>query len=473
MDLDELRSVQRTEREKSQLQHLRDSFYRDVATYVETRKDEYRSRLANADDPFAASEDAEHIKDEVETAQQVVEALYERRVGKVVKMAAFAAAGMGANEEGLTAEERSLFDDLVARIQRNRETVLDRVGGDTGGGSGGESGTDTSAAESAGDGRHPDASPEAPTTGPPGPGSGTGTDDPAPADEYAPDVVGDASPTAEATPGEDQTPAEPSAPVEGAPEGASGGGVLSEAMGGAGGTDTEGVGGNPADPDPDPDPDHGSTTDADVETDPGTGTGEHGQSVPGPGPGAGESEDGSGPGSARPDSEADAGPASTESGADPASTRVGTAATETPGVGDGDGNGAPGVDVGDDPLSADATDAAGPADPPAGDGSDGSDVREVTAADLDPSAPGVTATGGAVTGDRAAGASDGRSDGTAGTDPVAGGDPERVTVRVTGRVGEVYGVDGRAYDLAPEDVVTLPADNAAPLLDAGAAERLE
>ncbi|WP_049935874.1 hypothetical protein [Haloplanus natans] len=132
MNVEELRSVQRTERQKDSLQHLRDSFYRDVADYVAERKAERKRMAAEADDPFSSPE-VSRLTDEIETAEEVVESIYERRVGKIVKRATFAAAGMAAEDEGLTSEERDLFDDLVTRIERNRETVLDTLAGDVGG----------------------------------------------------------------------------------------------------------------------------------------------------------------------------------------------------------------------------------------------------------------------------------------------------------------------------------------------------
>jgi DNA replication factor GINS len=55
----------------------------------------------------------------------------------------------------------------------------------------------------------------------------------------------------------------------------------------------------------------------------------------------------------------------------------------------------------------------------------------------------------------------------------AAGEPERVTLRITRDVGEVFGVDERVYDLAAEDVVTLPEANAKPLLDRDAAEEID
>jgi len=51
--------------------------------------------------------------------------------------------------------------------------------------------------------------------------------------------------------------------------------------------------------------------------------------------------------------------------------------------------------------------------------------------------------------------------------------PERETVRITDDVGPIFGVDEREYDLSEDDIVQLPAANAAPLVDRDAAERLE
>ncbi len=128
MNLEELRSVQRAERQKDSLQHLRDSFYEDVAAYVVQLKDERERAVEAADDPFA-SEDVRQLTDKIESTREIANALYERRVGKVVKHASFAAADMATDEEGMTTEERELFDDLVGRIRQNRETVMATLDG--------------------------------------------------------------------------------------------------------------------------------------------------------------------------------------------------------------------------------------------------------------------------------------------------------------------------------------------------------
>jgi|APHM01.1.fsa_nt_gi Uncharacterized protein conserved in archaea len=130
MNLDELRSVQSKERQKDSLQQLRDSFYQDVAAYIADLRAERDRRAERVDNPFGDDE-VRQLSDELDTAEEVSEALYERRVGKVVKLASFAAADMSASEEGMTTEEQALFDDLVDRIKQNKASVLDVLAGES------------------------------------------------------------------------------------------------------------------------------------------------------------------------------------------------------------------------------------------------------------------------------------------------------------------------------------------------------
>jgi DNA replication factor GINS len=129
MDLSELQDVQRTERQMDSLQHLSDTFYEDVAEYIAERKAERRRLASKTDDPFGDPA-VGRLTDEIKTAEEVVQAIYDRRIGKVVKLASFDAADMKTDTAGLTSEERELFDDLVARIITNREHVLSVLGGE-------------------------------------------------------------------------------------------------------------------------------------------------------------------------------------------------------------------------------------------------------------------------------------------------------------------------------------------------------
>jgi DNA replication factor GINS len=301
MNVEELRTVQRTERQKDSLQHLRDSFYRDVAEYIAERKAERERVASEVDDPFSSPE-VSRLSDEIGTAEEVVESIYERRVGKIVKRATFAAAGMAAEDEGLTSEERDLFEDLVARIEDNRRAVLDDLVGDV------------DAADADADGATESDAP--------------GTEESTPTDPTDAETAVDPTPTA---PDPDD--------------------LLAEAMGGGEGSD-------------------GDASDA--------------------GGGAGPaSDDGAPAAAATPDPEPESDP-STTPGAEPNT-------------------------------------ASPPTDGPATDGGDA----------------------------------------------VATPDTDRTMLRITRDVGEIFGVDEREYDLASEDVVTLPTANAEPLLDRGAAERLE
>jgi len=128
MNLDELQSVQARERQSSDLQHLRSSFYREVGEFVHELTEERARLVEAADDPFSSPE-VRKLSDDIETAEGTVEAIYERRVGKVVKKASIAAAGMPVDDDGLTDEEAALFEDLVDRIERNRESVLSVLDG--------------------------------------------------------------------------------------------------------------------------------------------------------------------------------------------------------------------------------------------------------------------------------------------------------------------------------------------------------
>ena len=133
MNLDELQSIQSRERQATSLQNLRPTFYKDAGEFIQELVRERDRAAERATDPFS-SDEVRRLTDDIETAKSTVEAIYERRVGKVVKTASIAAAGMPADEDGLTEEEERLFETLVERIEANREHVLDDVLEDGGSG---------------------------------------------------------------------------------------------------------------------------------------------------------------------------------------------------------------------------------------------------------------------------------------------------------------------------------------------------
>jgi DNA replication factor GINS len=295
IDLDELQSVRDTERRTDKLQQLRDSFYSEAGDYIQQLRRERERAAERADDPFDAPEVAQ-LTDEIDTAEGTVEAVFERRIGKIVKAASLAAADQPIDDAGMTAEERALFEDLVDDIIASRQRVLDTLAGEDGAEAEPDRERDT--------GDQENADPESPEVG-------------------AADLMGEDGP---AGPGNEATP-----------------------------------------PESDPGSDRGST------------------------PGASQGAAGGRP--------AEQTGSASEGDADP--TRPGE-------------RGAAGGSGGHEPER-------GESEPPVGDG----------------------------------------------------GTVDRATVQVTADVGAILGVDGREYDLATDDVVQLPAANADPLVDRGAAERLD
>ncbi|WP_135303097.1 hypothetical protein [Haloarcula amylovorans] len=330
MNLDELQSVQSRERQTDQLQQLRSTFYEEAGTFVAQLREERDRAADRADDPFDSPE-VNRLTDDIKTAEQTVEAIYERRIGKIVKMASLAAADMPTEDDGLTQEEEHLFESMVGAIESNREHVLDVIAGDAPAGAvgGGSPATDDAANE-------PTATADQ---------SGDRTSDPTP--DQMPDAV------------------------------------------------------------PDPPEQDGETTDGEASVD--------AADIMGGGDGQ-----------------------STENGDEGPVSESASPATEAP---------TPPPERDPDRPADEATAAIG------------SDTASA------PSSPTGDASGVTVPNDEA--------DAAAEPDGAATDDVERRTVRITDDVGEIFGVDQREYDLSTDDVVTLPADNADPLVERDAAEPLE
>ena len=354
MDLDELRSVQSKERSKDSLQHLRDSFYEDVAAYLSERKRQRDERAASVDQPFS-DEQVRKLSNEIDTAEEVVESLYERRVGKVVKLASFAAAGAPTDTDGMTVQEAELFEDLVVRIEQNKSRVLDVL----------ESGADVAlAGEAAVPTSESATEPEAEASAAPA------------ADPTAPPATGSEAPASDA--------ADPTQPED------------------------------------------------------------------------------------RPDSEPPAGPGTTGDG----SAGGADGAADTAAADDGGGVLADAMG-GDDSTATDAAIGSTTDTQPAavaGTGPSETDESESHSPQRDPDGPPEEFVPGSEP-DRAGG-TDGDSTPDADTE-AAGGDTDRQTVRITRDVGQILGVDEREYELASDDVVTLPTANADPLVERDAAEPIE
>lgn len=479
MDLEELRTARERERRTDSLQHLRDDFYQEASEYVRELKRERQRRADEAGDPYTP--EAMRLTDEIDSAQETIESLYERRRGKIVTQASFAASGQSVETDGMTDSERSLFDNLVDCLKRNERQILDTTvegqgpgvpepsadaarvdaganasAGPTGGESGANAAPNT-AQESArtaagGGGGQPDsAEPAVPT---PGPGEG----------DAQPEGVGAINPAAADTP---ESPADTPA-TAGANDSGSDPGTLAEAMGG-----TDSVGADTA----------AGVDSADTVGGP--------ETAPDAGPATGTDQAAGSP------SETPTNGASASVGEADSSASQTTASADTAAASD---TGTTGSAVGDAPGSG-----GGPAQPGAGDPATGESSADRPAAEAAAIAGDTTPAadaGGPTT------AADTASTNTAGTGPTTTTDDqptetadaagttetgdataaheasvddatadvtdslERETVLVKQDVGELLGVDERQYELAAGDTVFLPTANAEPLAERDAVERL-
>jgi DNA replication factor GINS len=175
MNVEDIQSARSDERRTDSLQPLPDSFYDDAGAFVRELRAKREEVAAAADDPFDSA-DVRRLTDSIETAENTVEAIYERRVGKVLKLASLDAAGMTTDDDGLTPEERDLLETLTGAIEHNREHVIEGLahaedGGENGGEAAEAIATGTDPTETASDTEDPavdsatDTEPESARTG--------------------------------------------------------------------------------------------------------------------------------------------------------------------------------------------------------------------------------------------------------------------------------------------------------------------
>jgi DNA replication factor GINS len=434
MDLEELRSVREQERRTDSLQHLRDTFYDDAAAYVRERKRERRRRADAAGDPYAPA--AMRLTDEINTAEEIVESLYERRRGKVVKLASFAAAGMPAETDGMTDQEREMFEAVVERIEANEQKVLGalREREET-------APTPDGATPETDSGASP--TPELGTEAAPMPETGAET-------PPAPEAEAGAPSTPEAEAGAPPTPEAAAPQVSDAEDRSGGEAAVSEPE------STDGVGAP-------------ESVLADA-----MGDGSSDQSASGP-----SDQSASGP--------------SDQSASGPSGRGDESVAT---GAGQNSDAGGPQQSAADRPTTEASAVTDGPERPTAGDGSGLTDAETASQPDTAPhgestehTTPETDGVGNTETpdGTDVSGGAGAHSDANASRDagsPSEGSDgdasgvdetvvSDRTAVRVTRDVGEIFAVDDREYDLRADDVVYLPSVNAEPLVEQNAAEPLE
>lgn len=114
MDLEDLRLIQANERRSKGLQMLERSFYEKIGAYIGALED----KRHDANDSSVMMAD-----NELRNAKSVVDDIFKRRIGKVIKMATTKAFGLDIHPEGATSVELELFEQLVDLIRKDKSRM--------------------------------------------------------------------------------------------------------------------------------------------------------------------------------------------------------------------------------------------------------------------------------------------------------------------------------------------------------------
>lgn len=115
MNLDDLRILQSNERSSPQLQEVEKDLYKKIAEYIKALE----QKIQDPEDP-----ETQKIKDERDSAKRVAESIFDKRLGKIIRLASLKASGLGRSPKSLTPEEQMIFDSLVETLEKGRAAIL-------------------------------------------------------------------------------------------------------------------------------------------------------------------------------------------------------------------------------------------------------------------------------------------------------------------------------------------------------------
>ncbi|MEI7826562.1 MAG: hypothetical protein WCI87_02025 [Euryarchaeota archaeon] len=107
MNLDDLKVIRNEERRSRRLTELKSDFYSEFKEYVDS--------LKNSDDP--------QKQDELENALRVADAIYDKRVAKIIKLAALAAKGHK-EDTSLAYAEAQIYDTVYSVFTTYRDCLV-------------------------------------------------------------------------------------------------------------------------------------------------------------------------------------------------------------------------------------------------------------------------------------------------------------------------------------------------------------
>lgn len=124
MDLQQLQSALQDERATDRLQPLSESFYEDASIYITDLRADRDEAAENAPNVFDSREVMKTTQ-KIQRAEETLEKIYNRRVGKLINQAVLAATGGELDTSSLTDTEQTLYTTIITAVENNREECLD------------------------------------------------------------------------------------------------------------------------------------------------------------------------------------------------------------------------------------------------------------------------------------------------------------------------------------------------------------
>ncbi|MEA1908581.1 MAG: hypothetical protein U9N43_06065 [Euryarchaeota archaeon] len=124
MDFEELRNTLKQE-QKSKLAKLEPDFYESVRTYLDGLREEQKT---------ASGKEAQFLADELETASDRLQRIFNRRIGKIVNLASLSImgeiGGIKQNIDMMAQIERDIYDSVLGAVQQGWSAVEQAIAGE-------------------------------------------------------------------------------------------------------------------------------------------------------------------------------------------------------------------------------------------------------------------------------------------------------------------------------------------------------
>jgi len=125
MDFEELRNTLKQE-QKSKLAKLEPDFYESVRTYLDGLREEQKT---------ASGKEAQFLADELETASDRLQRIFNLRIGKIVNLASLSImgeiGGIKQDIDMMTRIERDIYDSVLGAVRQGWSAVEQAIAGES------------------------------------------------------------------------------------------------------------------------------------------------------------------------------------------------------------------------------------------------------------------------------------------------------------------------------------------------------